>query len=250
MSINLVLLAGRLKAAPEPLSRPGGEVVGAKFILETEEHIPDENGSPKAVIHLAHVRVLDPAAVASLTAMPAGETLCVQGVFFVHEWLTPDGEKKRATYIRAERWGKTLNVAIVKGNLGADPEHKPMGDTGRHKTSVRLATNPWLRDPETGEGSDELTHWVGADCYWQSKAKAIADHCRKGQELTVVGRYCEEVYTPKDGGAPKPYAFIKLEHFDFSRGGGKGAASPAPDGQPPRYDREPEAAPEFDDIPF
>jgi single-stranded DNA-binding protein len=250
MSLNLVALAGRLVASPEPLARPTGETVGARFILETEELIPAEDGGHKTVVHHAHVRVLEAAAVPALVAMPAGATLCVVGVFFVHEWLTPTGEKKRATYIRAERWGATLNLAVIKGNLGADPEYKPLGDTGRHKASVRLATNPYLRDPETGEGSDELTHWVGADCFWQSKAKAIADHCAKGQELTVVGRYIEEVYTPKEGGAAKPYAFVKVEQFDFSRGGAKQASAPAPDGQPPRYDREPAPPPEFDDIPF
>jgi single-stranded DNA-binding protein len=236
MAINQVFLAGTLDADPQKLTKPNGETVGVRFAIITKERIKDDNedGGYREVESVNHVRVLDPDSVPELLAdFHAGDFICARGLYFCHEWTVGE-EKKRAWYVVAQEWGMTLNYAVIKGNLCADPEYKEMGTGGKFKLRSRVATNRRVPDEaKPGDWKDEAI-FVNADCFFQGKGKAIADNFKVGDEIAVLGKYVEESYLDRETQQPRTNTYIKIYDFDWGRKRGEGSKK-APDGQPPAY---------------
>jgi single stranded DNA-binding protein len=73
---------------------------------------------------------------------------------------------------------------IVVGNAGADPELREMSD-GRPVCNVNVAVTRRWKDRETGERK-ESTRWYAAAAYGNN-ALVLANHVKKGQEVTLIG---------------------------------------------------------------
>lgn len=84
----------------------------------------------------------------------------------------------------------------VKGRAGTDPELKFVT-----QQQLALATFNLAYTPRTKKGNE----WVEGETMWfkvamfGSKAEAIADAVKKGDELLVVGALRQNTYQAKDG---------------------------------------------------
>lgn len=245
MSVNQVLLAGRLKAAPKPLVKEG-LTVGASFTLVTQERVKDETGAVKFAPNEAVCRVLDPEAAAEVLSLSEGAFYCVRGLIYTRRWDV-EGATRYATFVLAQEWGETLNFGLVKGNLAAAPEMREMGDKGRAMVRFRVGTNPYVRDVLTGEGQEE-PHFVGIECFFQRKAEMIANSFGKGDEIVAWGPLRVRAWQSEDGRSGVETS-LKLLDFDFGKKRGGGGGNSAVDGQPYGYDSH-SPAPDYSEIPF
>jgi single-strand DNA-binding protein len=83
-----------------------------------------------------------------------------------------------------------MNQIIIQGNLGTDPEIKQVGEYELCQFS--LAHTPWSKAKGEGE-----TIWFKVTV-WGNKAPAVARELRKGDSVTVTGKFGVSKYT-KDG---------------------------------------------------
>ena len=84
-----------------------------------------------------------------------------------------------------------MNQIIIQGNLGSDPEIKQIKDY--EICTFSLAHTPWSKTKGEGE-----TIWFRVNI-WGDKANAVARELRKGDSVTVTGKFGVSKYTAKDG---------------------------------------------------
>lgn len=84
-----------------------------------------------------------------------------------------------------------MNQIIIQGNLGSDPEVKQVKDF--ELCSFSLAHTPWSKAKGDGE-----TIWFRVNI-WGDKAEAVTRELRKGDSVTVTGKFGVSKYTAKDG---------------------------------------------------
>lgn len=88
-----------------------------------------------------------------------------------------------------------LNVVIMEGHLGADAEHKSVGN-GRSLTKFRVANTRSWKD-RAGERQEETT-WVTVTS-WNDSVKGIVPYLTKGRSVKVVGRLHSNTYEDQTG---------------------------------------------------
>lgn len=79
----------------------------------------------------------------------------------------------------------TLNVVMLQGNLGKDPEIKTFENGGKVANLV-LATSEGGYTTKEGKEIPEVTHWHNIVC--RSSVDAIEMFLHKGDNVTVVGQ--------------------------------------------------------------
>lgn len=80
---------------------------------------------------------------------------------------------------------KSVNKAILIGNVGKDPDFK-MLPSGSPVANFTLATSERFKDKTTGEWQDR-TEWHNLTAY-QRLAELVRDYVKKGTKLYVEGR--------------------------------------------------------------
>lgn len=115
-----------------------------------------------------------------------------------------------------------MNLVILKGNLGADPETRTVGSTT--VTTVRIATSERWKDKQ-GQ-PQERVDWHTCQI-WGARGEAFARFHSKGSEALLRGRV---QYREHDG---KYYTDIRVDDWTFiggrdSGGGGRQSSPPAP----------------------
>jgi len=75
-----------------------------------------------------------------------------------------------------------MNLAILQGRVGADPETKQVGETSVSR--IRLATSRKYKD-KSGELKED-TQWHSLDC-WGALSDVVSKHVKKGCKLTIQG---------------------------------------------------------------
>jgi single-strand DNA-binding protein len=88
------------------------------------------------------------------------------------------------------------NLAIVIGNLGADPELRNTAG-GKAVVSLSVATTDKWKDKQSGE-IREHTEWHQVEA-WDGLAKACAEHLKKGSLVYVRGRLQKTSWEPQPG---------------------------------------------------
>ena len=83
------------------------------------------------------------------------------------------------------------NQIFISGNLGSDPETKQVKDF--QLCTFSLAHTPWSKTKGNGE-----TIWFRVNI-WGDKADAVARELRKGDSVSIVGKFGVSKYTAKDG---------------------------------------------------
>jgi single-strand DNA-binding protein len=83
-----------------------------------------------------------------------------------------------------------VNLVVLRGNLGADPEVKKLNGNGQSVCNFRLATNETWTDKEGRKG--ERTDWHRI-VVWGKLAELCGEHLKKGEQAYVEGRLqCRE----------------------------------------------------------
>ncbi len=88
-----------------------------------------------------------------------------------------------------------MNGPVINfiGNLTRDPELKYTPNTGAPYIQVSVAVNNWR-----GPDREPDTHFFNCT-FWRYQAESIANHCTKGSQVYVSGRYNRRKYTRQDG---------------------------------------------------
>ncbi len=139
-----------------------------------------------------------------------------------------------------------VNIAIVVGNLGKDPEVR-FTQSGRAVANFSVATS----DSWTGQDGNrqERTEWHNI-VVWGKQAESCGQYLAKGRQVFVQGRIQTRKWTDQNG-QDRYTTEIVAQRVQFLGGAGGARASqesqdqgfgdPSPSFQPPAID---------DDIPF
>lgn len=90
-----------------------------------------------------------------------------------------------------------LNIAIVVGRLGKDPELRTT-QSGKSVTSFSLA----VQRPRKNQNGEYEADWIDVQA-WGTTAEFICKYFQQGQLMAVSGRIQTRVYTDRDGKARK-----------------------------------------------
>jgi len=90
----------------------------------------------------------------------------------------------------------SLNVVMMIGNLGADPETRTFGN-GNKVTNLRLAVSEKWKDRESGERK-EKTEWVSVAVFGPL-ADVAATYLRKGSKVFVSGKFTTRKWQDQSG---------------------------------------------------
>jgi single-strand DNA-binding protein len=129
-----------------------------------------------------------------------------------------------------------MNIAILTGNLGRDPELRQHNGDNILNFAIGVAT---------GTKDKPETMWV--DCaLWGKRATSLQPYMAKGQRVTVSGPIKLEEYKAKDG-TPKTRLRLSVDQVDLPP---KGDAPARP--QQTQQTQQPagDMADMDDDIPF
>jgi len=80
---------------------------------------------------------------------------------------------------------KGVNLVILVGNVGQDPETRYLPNGGA-VTNLSIATSETWKDKNTGE-QQERTEWHRV-VFYQKLAEIVAEYVRKGAKLYIEGR--------------------------------------------------------------
>jgi single-strand DNA-binding protein len=89
----------------------------------------------------------------------------------------------------------SLNMVILLGNLGQDPEMKTT-QGGHSLVNISLATNKGRKD-QAGNWQDELI-WHRVTC-WDRIAEIACQYCHKGSQVMIEGYLQPNEWTDQDG---------------------------------------------------
>lgn len=118
-----------------------------------------------------------------------------------------------------------MNRVTLLGHLGADPEHRKVGD-GISVTNIRMAVSRTWRTPD-GEAREKTT-WVDV-VFWRGLADVIAKHFKKGRRILIEGELEDaEAYVNKDG-VPVGKCVVTANTFFFVDGTSAAANEPKKD---------------------
>ena len=132
------------------------------------------------------------------------------------------------------------NIALLVGNLGADPQTRTTGG-GTDITTFSLGTSRPRRDSEGKTFKDangftaKDTEWHRVTCF-NGLGRIIAEHAAKGMLVSVRGRIHNSKWTDSEGIERYGYEIIADDVQFLSRGKGGGASAAS----------EPEPEPEED----
>jgi len=92
---------------------------------------------------------------------------------------------------------KGVNVVILLGNVGNDPEYRTIPNSSDGVVNLSLATSESWKDKTTGE-KKERTEWHRITAYGRL-AEIIRDYVRKGSKIYVQGSLHTKKWKNKDG---------------------------------------------------
>ena len=112
-----------------------------------------------------------------------------------------------------------MNSISLIGRLGRDPEVRYFED-GRVVANFTLAVN----------GFKEEVDWFKIEA-WGKTAQVVADYCRKGREVGILGRMASQKWTDRATGEERTGWVVKAGHVDLI-GKGREIDPPAPAAPP------------------
>lgn len=148
---------------------------------------------------------------------------------------------------------RSVNKAILVGNVGKDPEVKFL-PSGSAVANFTLATSERFKD-KSGE-FQERTEWHNLTAY-QRLAEIVRDYVKKGSKLYVEGRIQTRSWDDQASGQKKYRTEIVVNDLVLLSGrgegdGGGGSRSSSYDQRPPAHADDLVQSTEItdDDIPF
>jgi single-strand DNA-binding protein len=143
---------------------------------------------------------------------------------------------------------RSVNKAILIGNLGKDPEVRYTG-TGVAVATFSMATSESWRDPEGN--TQERTEWHNIVA-WRKLAEICGEYLKKGSKVYVEGRLQYRTYDDKNGVKRYVTEIVMDELVMLDSRGREGASAPAAEKGSALPPPPPSAGPtsKDDDLPF
>lgn len=149
---------------------------------------------------------------------------------------------------------RSLNKAMLIGNLGADPELRHTA-SGIEVATFRLATN-WSRRTDDGQ-TEENTEWHNIVA-WRKLAQICQQYLTKGSKVYIEGRIQTRSWDDAKTGQKRYMTeivadqMIMLDQVGSGRGdfGSRVSAAPGPAGADDRSVDWPDTDDQDDDLPF
>ena len=98
-----------------------------------------------------------------------------------------------------------LNIAIVVGRLGKDPELRTT-QSGKSVTSFSLA----VQRPRKNQNGEYEADWIDVQA-WGTTAEFICKYFQQGQLMAVSGRIQVRTYKDRDGNSRKAVEIVAQE---------------------------------------
>ena len=144
-----------------------------------------------------------------------------------------------------------VNLVIILGNLGNDPEMRYMPN-GEPVANISIATSETWNDKNTGE-KREKTEWHRVVAY-RKTAEIIGQYTRKGSKLYVEGKLQTRKWTDNNGVDRYTTEIIadSVQLLDSRRDDQDGQQGYQQQGyqQQQRQQHNPPPQQDFDDVPF
>jgi single-strand DNA-binding protein len=132
-SLNKVLLIGNLTKDPELRYTPGGTAV-ANLRIAVNRKFKDRTGELKEDTCFVTVTAWDKLAEICNEHLKRGRPIFVEGILQSRSWDTPDGQKRSAMDVRAERIQFLGGAQGFKGDV--DGKESQSGDGGSSANDV------------------------------------------------------------------------------------------------------------------
>lgn len=203
--VNSGTFIGRLKSDPDMQYSPQGKP-RTKFSMETPLARTEDDGTATVGLVSVSVVCFGPLAEIANQYLAEGRWVCVQGHIKNSQWMGRDDKPHYRTEIVAEELTFLsgpltlgLNICILVGNLGRDPE------TRYTVKGVPLTTFPIaVNTPKWGgdAGETEVT-WVNIACFGELSQQVTGELApkplSKGQQVAVVGYFHTYSWEKQDG---------------------------------------------------
>lgn len=113
-----------------------------------------------------------------------------------------------------------INIAIISGNLGRDPDYRQT-QSGKSVCRLSVASNRRWRDPSGQEQEETQWHRV---VVWGRQAEHCAKHLHKGSPVLVKGHLNTTRFEDRDGGQARFVTEIVANFVRFlgPKGPGRG----------------------------
>jgi single-strand DNA-binding protein len=125
MSVNKVIIVGRLGQNPEVRYTPSGAAV-ANFSVATSENWTDKSGQKQEKTEWHRIVVWGKTAENCGQYLAKGRQVYVEGRLQTRQWQDKDGQTKYTTEIQAQ----TVQFLGGGAGAGAGPNDRPMKDSG------------------------------------------------------------------------------------------------------------------------
>jgi single-strand DNA-binding protein len=137
MSVNKVILVGRLGSDPEVRYTPGGAAV-ANFSLATNESWKDKNGQKQERTEWHRIVTWGRLAELSGQYLKKGRQVFIEGGLQTRQWDDKDGNKRYTTEIKA------TNMQFLGGGAERSDNYDAQGPS---TFSGPVNTNPAVEEP-------------------------------------------------------------------------------------------------------
>ena len=137
---------------------------------------------------------------------------------------------------------KSLNKAMLIGNLGKDPELR-YTTGGVAVATFSIATNESWKDQDGN--TQERTEWHNIVA-WRKLAEVCAEWLKKGKKVYIEGKLQTRNYDDKNTGAKRYITEIVVDTMIMLDGRATAESSPAQS----QVEEAPPAAAKEDDLPF
>jgi len=142
-NLNKVFLIGNLTRDPELRYTPGGTAV-ANLGIAVNRKFKDSSGELKEEVCFLTVTVWDKQAEACCQYLTKGRPVFVEGVLQSRFWETPDGQKRSAIDVRAERVQFLGSYGPTKENKDASQkEESQMADIVSPSEAIKPEDIAW-----------------------------------------------------------------------------------------------------------
>ena len=136
-NLNKVFLIGNLTRDPELRYTPGGTAV-ANLGLAVNRRFKDSSGELKEEVCFLTVTVWDKQASACCQYLTKGRPVFVEGVLQSRFWETPDGQKRSAIDVRAERVQFLGAYSNTKENKDEQDKNEAMVDASNENSAAAI----------------------------------------------------------------------------------------------------------------
>jgi single-strand DNA-binding protein len=141
---------------------------------------------------------------------------------------------------------KSLNRAMLIGNLGRDPELR-YTPAGVAVASFTIATNESWKDQDGN--LQERTEWHNIVA-WRKLAEICGEYLKKGKKIYVEGKIQTRSYDDKNTGAKRYITEIVADNIIMLDGRGGASGEGSGGGYVPPAEQPESGGPKEDDLPF